>query len=78
VLVDLIDERAVTLCDKMSIDEDMGLVHMERFENSGAVGDDEKGAVLALLVFLDSLGNSADRIDIKTGVCLIEDRQGRI
>ena len=52
----------------------MGLVHMERFENSGAVGDDEKGAVLALLVLLDSLGNGADRVDIETGVCLIEDR----
>ena len=42
------------------------------------MGDDEERAVLALLVLLDSLGNGADRVDIETGVCLIEDRQGRI
>ena len=42
------------------------------------MGDDEERAVLALLVLLDSLGNGADRVDIKTGVCLIENRQGRI
>lgn len=56
----------------------MGLVHMERLQDPCAVGDDEESAVLALLVLLDSLGNGADRVDIETGVCLIEDRQGRI
>ena len=52
----------------------MGLVHVERLQDPCAVGDDEECAVLALLVLLDSLGNGADRIDIETGVCLIEDR----
>ena len=56
----------------------MGLVHMERLQDPCAVGDDEERAVLALLVLLDSLGNGADRVDIETGVCLVEDRQRRI
>ena len=74
MLVDLIDERAIALGNQAAVYENMGLVHMERLQDPCAVGDDEERAVLALLVLLDSLGNGADRVDIETGVCLIEDR----
>ena len=48
-------------------------VHRQRLENAGAVRDDEQRAVHALAVELHALGDRAHRIDVQTGVGLVED-----
>ena len=76
VLVDLIHQRAVTGGNDMSVYQDMGVIHMKRLQNSGAVGDDQKCAVPAPSGTLPRpLDTSAYRIHIQSGICLIQDGQ---
>ena len=48
---------------------------MERLQNAGGMGDDEKRAVRPLAEQAHALADGADRVDVEAGVGLIEDRE---
>ena len=51
---------------------------MKCIQNSCAVRDDQQSTFLILLIFLYTLGNKTNCIDIQTRVCLIQNCQARL
>ena len=56
----------------------MGIVHMQGFQYLCAVGNDQKGSVLLMLIGFYPGGYGTHRIHVKTGISLIKDGEFRL
>src|SRR5207237_1141828 len=70
-----VSKLTATLFDDAAIDEDVHEVGLDVAQDPRVVGDQQHAAVLLGPEPVDTFGDDTKRVDIKTGVSLVEDRE---
>ena len=72
MFVNLFHQGTVSCLHDSAVYHNVGFVHTQGLQNPGAVGDNQKTSVPALLVLLHALGHGSYRIHVQTGIRLIQ------
>src|SRR4051794_15641723 len=76
--LEAVGELGPAFLDEASADEDMHVVGLDVTQDARVVGDEERAGGAGLADPVDAGGDDLERVDVETGVGLVEDRELRL
>src|SRR3954454_20943828 len=76
--LEAVGELGPAFLDEASADEDMHVVGLDVAQDARVVGDEERAGGAGLADPVDAGGDDLERVDVETGVGLVEDRELRL